>query len=75
MCVDKIKCLESFKKFEICQKLHLTLASSAALNISVELFKSGWPEMSVSGDPYFVLKTYYNNTICFHFTEKPFYFW
>ena len=23
MCVDKIKCLESFKKFEICQKLHL----------------------------------------------------
>ena len=23
MCVDKIKRLESFKKFEICQKLHL----------------------------------------------------
>ena len=27
MCVDKIKRLESFKKFEICQKLHLTYST------------------------------------------------
>ena len=39
MCVDKIKHLESLKKFEICQKLHLTYFVQEILLIIIKVIK------------------------------------